>query len=425
MGLVRRHFLKLMGGGALGAGMSAWGCSTESRPAWPPRATPSSADFWKEVRAQFPLTEDRTYLNAGGLSPAPYPVLDTVQRTMMALQRVSETGHERFQAARERVARFLGAEPDEIAFQRNATEGNSTVASGLALQAGDEVIFESHAHPGGAIPWMNRQKMDGITIKTFEPDPKSAAGNLERIDDLVTPRTRAIQVSYVTAPTGLRLPVRRIAALARENDLWFHIDGAQSAGMFPVDLAEIGCDSYATSGHKWMGAPHGTGILYVRRDRLDAVAPTEVGAYTDSAYRLPDTYEYHASARRYEGGTRDASAVEGVAAAVDFLEAIGMDHVADYNQGLARRLQDALRAIDGVTVLTPEDPSLSAAMTTFKAAQVPFDELYHFLRQEYALRCRIVREQGLNAIRVSTHVYNSAADCDRVVDATRDAIRTA
>ena len=412
-----------MGGGALGAGLASWGGASH-RPAWPPQ-NGAADDFWDIVRAQFPLTEKRTYLNAGGLGPAPYPVLDTVRRTMMALQRVSETGHERFHAARERVARFLGADPDEIAFQRNATEGNSTVASGLNMNPGDEVIFESHAHPGGAIPWMNRQKMDGIVVKTFEPDSTSAEGNLQRIDDLISERTRAIQVSHVTAPTGIRMPVRRIARLAHDNDVWFHIDGAQSAGMFPFSLSEIGCDSYATSGHKWLGAPHGTGILYVRKDRLDAVAPTEVGAYTDSAYQIPDTYEYHPSARRYESGTRDAASVEGVAAAVAFMEEIGMERVAGYNQSLARHLQDALRQIDGVTVLSPRDPSLSAAMTTFKVAQVPHNELYNFLRREYDLRCRVVGEQGLNAVRVSTHIYNSKAECDRVVEATRAAISKA
>lgn len=414
-----------MGSGALGAGMASRGCPTESRPAWPPRATPASDDSWDIVRAQFPLTEKRTYLNAAGLGPAPYPVLDTVKRTMMALQRVSETGHQRFQAARERVAHFLGAAPEEIAFQRNATEGNSTVASGLKMNPGDEVIFESHAHPGGAIPWMNRQKMDGIVVKTFEPDPTSAEGNLQRIDDLITPRTRAIQVSHVTAPTGICMPVDRIAELARENDLWFHIDGAQSAGMFPFSLTAIECDSYATSGHKWLGAPHGTGILYVRKDRLDAVVPTEVGAYTDSAYQIPDTYEYHASARRYESGTRDASSVEGVAAAVLFMEEIGMERVAAYNHGLARNLQNALRQIEGVTMLTPSDPSLSTAITTFKTAQVSHDDLYNFLRREYDLRCRIVREQGLNAVRVSTHIYNRRDECDRVAEATRAAISNA
>lgn len=424
MKVARRHFLELLGHGALGLGAGALLEASDARPDWPPPSDSTGDDFWAVVRAQYPVTQERVYLNTGGLGPAPYPVLDAVRRTMMDLQRISETGHERFGAVRPSVARFVGADPEEIAFQRNATEGNSTVASGLDLQQGDEVIFESHAHPGGAIPWMNRQKQGGITVKLFEPDPTSAEGNLQRIDNLITSRTRAIQVSHVTAPTGIRFPVRRIADLAHDNDIWFHIDGAQSAGMFPVDLHAIGCDSYATSGHKWMGAPHGTGILYVRQDRLDAVAPTEVGAYTSSTYELPDVYDHHSTARRYEAGTRDAATVEGIGAAVAFLEQIGMNRVARYTQGLAQYLQDELHTLDGVTVLTPEDEALSGAMTTFKTEQVPHTELNRFFRSEYDLRCRIVEERGLDAVRVSMHIFNSKAHCDRVVQATEEAVRS-
>jgi len=435
MSLLRRHFLKLLGTGTLWLSLERLWPSTDksssepgtaaSRPDWPPSEDISGAPFWDLARAQYPLTEERTYLNAGGLGPAPYPVLDAMQRVRMDLQRRSETGHGHIGAAREPVADFFGADPEEICFLRNATEGNSTVASGLELEEGDEVIFETHAHPGGSIPWMNRQKQDGVRVKVFEPDPASAATNLQRIEDLITPHTRAIQVSHVTAPTGIRFPVTRIAELAHEHDLWFHIDGAQSAGMFPFDLKEIGCDSYATSGHKWLGAPHGTGLLYVQADRLDEVVPTEVGAHTDSAYEIPDTYEYHPSARRYESGTRDASTIEGVAAAVRFLERIGMERVAEYSQGLAQYLQEQLRSVSGVTVLTPSDPSLSAAMTTFKAEQITHRDLNRFLRSEYSLRCRLVTERGLDAVRVCTHVYNDRSDCDRVAKATREAIENA
>jgi len=339
----------------------------------------------------------------------------------MELQRVSETGRDRIEAARAPVAHFLGASASEIAFLRNATEGNSTIASGLQLSAGDEVIFESHAHPGGAIPWMNRQEQDGVVIKLFEPDPRSAEGNIRRIEALITRRTRAIQVSHVTAPTGIRFPVTRIAELARARDIWFHIDGAQSAGMIPVHVHDIGCDSYATSGHKWMGAPHGTGLLFVRKDRLDGVTPTDVGAYTNAAYDLPDVYTYHPTARRYESGTRDAASVVGLRAAAAFMTQIGMERVEERSQQLAFRLHDALCQLSGIEVLTPSDPALAAAITTFRAHHVAYDALYRTLRDR-GFRCRIVREQGLNAVRISPHVYNSEAECDQVIEVVAKAI---
>jgi selenocysteine lyase/cysteine desulfurase len=378
--------------------------------------------YWELVREQFPLTRDRTYLNTGGLGPAPYPVLDAVHQTMTALQMVSETGHRRIEEARDPVAAFLNVKPTEIAFTRNATEGNATVASGLQLKAGDEVVFESHAHPGGSIPWMVRQKMHGIKVRIFEPDPTSAARNLERIKALITPRTCVIQVSHVTAPTGIVMPVRQIAELARESGIWFHVDGAQSAGMFPVDVHAIGCDSYATSGHKWMGAPHGTGILFVKEDRLDEVTPTDVGAYADAGYELPDQFAFNPTAQRYECGTHDAASVEGIVAAVHFLNQIGMERIGAYGKELARYLQAQLRTISGVTVLTPVDLDLSASITTFKTDTVRYDDLYRFLLQEYKLRCRVVSERGLDALRVSTHIFNSRADCDSVVEGVKDAL---
>ena len=414
--MFRRDFLKRL---SVGAALLPMGFAP---PSWPPEGPLDDEDFWKLVRAQFPLTTERTYFNAGGLGPAPYPVLDAMQRTMMNLQTRSEAGHRLIEEAREPVARFFGVEPTEIAFLRNATEGNSTIASGLDLRAGDEVIFESHAHPGGSIPWLSRQKQQGIVVKVFEPDADSAEVNLQRIADLITPRTRVLQISHVTAPTGIRFAAAGMARFAHERGLWFHIDGAQSAGMFPVDLKALGCDSYATSGHKWMGAPHGTGLLYIRLDRLDEVAPTEVGAYSDASFRLPDALEYHPTARRYECGTRDAARVVGFAAAVTFLEQIGIERIGAYGQRLARHLQDRLRDIRRVTVLTPADSARAGSIITFKTDGVPFGELNAFFSKEFKLRCRVVSEQGLDAVRVSTHLYNNLAECDRVVEATLAAL---
>jgi selenocysteine lyase/cysteine desulfurase len=418
MNYPRRKFIGDAGKGALVLSTGGWFHPNSNRPAWPPARLLDDEDFWAQVRAQFPLTHDRIYLNTGGLGPAPYPVIDAVQQTMMDLQRISEHGHSRIEAAREPVAAFLGVEPAEIAFMRNATEANATVASGLTfLNPGDEVIFETHAHPGGAIPWMNQQKQQGIVVRAFEPDPSSATGNLERIASLITPRTRVIQVSHLTAPTGIVMPVDDIARLARDRNIWFHIDGAQSAGAFPFDLKAIGCDSYGTSGHKWMGATHGTGLLYIRQERLDEVAPTEVGAYSDNGtFDIPDQFEYNETAQRYECGTRDATKVVGMVAAVDFLNQIGMERVAAYGKELAQYLQQRLRETPGIDVLTPSDPALSAGITTFKSERVPYQEMYRFLGTEFNLRCRIVTERGIDAVRVSTHIFNSKADCDRVVE---------
>jgi selenocysteine lyase/cysteine desulfurase len=430
--MLRRHALRRLGTALLGAPalpVVAGACSTAAapaRPAWPPAAPADDERFWASVRANYPLTRERVYFNTGGLGPAPYPVLDAMHATVMELQRISETGHGKLAPARVAVAAFIGCAPEALAFMRNATEATSTIASGFkGMGPGDEVIFESHAHPGGFIPWMSRARQQGIVCRMFEPDPTSAAGNVARIERLITPRTKVIQVSHVTAPTGIRMPVEAIAEVARRRGIWFHVDGAQSVGMFPVNVTAIGCDSFAASCHKWMNAPHGTGLLYIRPNRLDEIAPTEVGAYSDAGVTLPDRLTYTPTAVRYEPGTRDVSSVVGVQAAVAFLSEIGMDRVAAHGQGLAQRAQAGLRAIPGIEVLTPADPALSGSITTFRSATVPYDRMIAYLGSAHKLRTRTVTEVGLNGIRVSTHVYNNAAEVDRLIAGVRQGQRDA
>src|SRR6185436_651514 len=239
---------------------------------------------------------------------------------------------------------FLGAEPTEIAFVRNATEGNAIIAAGLKLTAGDEVIFESHAHPGGSFPWLNQEKLRGVVVKLFEPDPRDPAGNVARIAALMSTRTRVVQVSHVTAPTGILMPVADIARLCRERGVWFHIDGAQTAGMFPVSMRELGGDSYATSGHKWWGGPLETGVLFVRRERIAEVAPALVGAYSGEleSPTLPTKWSLVSTAVRFEYGTRNSAAAVGLAEAAQFQEKIGRERIAARGRALAAQVRAGL-----------------------------------------------------------------------------------
>ncbi len=417
MSIDRKTFLRQLGLGTVGvvAGTSARGAdATAVLPAFREQAP---EEFWRAVRAQFPFSPELTYFNTGGLGPASTPVLAKAAEVTRALQEKSEHGHERFEGARTTVAAFLGATPDEIAFVRNATEGNAIIASGLKLGAGDEVIFETHAHPGGSFPWLNQEKLRGVVVKVFEPDPHDAAGNVARITALLTGRTRVVQVSHVTAPTGILMPVADIARRCRERGIWFHVDGAQTAGMFPFSVHELGCDSYATSGHKWWGGPLETGVLFVRRERIGDVSPTLVGAYSGEADFLPGEFRLVTDAQRFEYGTRNSVAAVALAEAVRFQERIGRERIAARGRVLAARVRAGLATVRGVEILTPESPSQCASMLTFRAAAVPYDKMFGRLWSEHAMRCRPVSEQKLNAVRVSTHLFNSPVECDALVAA--------
>ncbi|HVU35620.1 MAG TPA: aminotransferase class V-fold PLP-dependent enzyme [Opitutaceae bacterium] len=428
MNIDRKTFLRGLGLGALGAfaapnllAQSAADAAT-SLPAYDPA---NAAAYWRAVRAQYPIDPQLHYMNTGGLGPAANPVLRVLTDQIHAHQVACDTGHPLFHEARKVVAGFFAVEPSEICFTRNATEGTSIIAAGLTLREGDEVIFETHAHPGGSFPWYNQQNRRGVVVKLFEPDPTSVEGNLDRIRALITPRTKVIQISHVTAPTGILLPAAEVARLAHEHGAWFHIDGAQSAGMFPFRLHDLGCDSFATSGHKWLGAPHETGILFIRHERNDEVAPVCIGAYSGELPYLPGKLVLTPDATRHEYATRSAATVMSVAAAVQFHAAIGHDRIAAHGRALAVQLHETLAKIPDVEVLTPTRPELRASMTTFRSSRIGYSELFGKLWGQHHFRCRPVSEQKLNAVRVSTHLFNSAEECERLAAAVHDLVRHA
>ncbi|HUG11616.1 MAG TPA: aminotransferase class V-fold PLP-dependent enzyme [Opitutaceae bacterium] len=418
----RRNFLRGLGAGVIGvlAGVPARAAGARELPSFD-AADPER--YWSEARTHYPLLPAPAYLNCGGLGPAPASVLEAVDAASRRLQEHCEHGREEFEPARAAVAGFIGALPEETCFVRNATEGNSIIAAGLALSAGDEVIFETHAHPGGSFPWLNEAKRRGIVVRLFEPDATSAEANVVQIRELITSRTRVIQVSHITCTTGLVFPVAAIAGLARPRGIWFHVDGAQAAGMIPLDIHALGCDSYAFSGHKWIGGPHETGVLFIRRDRLEDVACSGAGAHTGDLPRLPGVISYAGAASRHEYGTRSTALVAGLAEAVRWHERLGRERIASRGRELAERIRDGLSGVAGIEVLTPRAAALRGSITTFRHERAGAHTLFGYLMKEHKLRCRPVTEQGLEAIRVSTHVFNSPAESDRVVAAVRAASR--
>ena len=425
MKIDRKTFLRGLGLGALGA-IAAPAMAREvatTLPSLPKFDALAPEAFWRGVRALYPLENDPLYLNTGGLGPDSEPVLSAVEATMRQLQEHSETGHHLIEPARVTLAGFLGAQTDEICFTRNATESNSIIAAGLDLHAGDEVIFESHAHPGGSFPWFNQVKQRGVVVRLFEPHGGTPAGNVERIQELISPRTKVIQLSHLTCTTGEVLPVREVAKLARARGIWSHVDGAQSAGMIPVDMKTLGCDSYAISGHKWLGGPHGTGVLFLRRSQLEAVAPTGIGAYSGDLPRLPGELKYKPGAVRHEYGTRNAGAIVGLAEAVRLQQSIGPDRIAAYGRELATMLMDGFKGLTGIETLTPSHDEMRGSIVTIRHQRANASKLFGYLLQEHRLRCRPVTELGLEAVRISTHVFNSHADCERVIAGVTAATR--
>ena len=239
---------------------------------------PDDENYLKNVRQMFPLSKDVAYMNNGTMGPSPYPVIEAVRDGMMEGDMHGVYGG--WEATEARIAGFVGADEDEIALTHNVTDGINIACWGFPLKRGDEVIMTTHEHVGSAFPWLNRRKLDGIVIKTFDPAP-TADETLNRIEDLVTKKTRVIAVPHIPCTQGQVLPVKEISRMGRERDIFVFIDGAHGPGMLPLDLHDIDCDAYASCSHKWMLGPKGTGFLYVKKEMQPVIQAYFVGAGSD------------------------------------------------------------------------------------------------------------------------------------------------
>lgn len=405
-------------------GLSSYSLDTlvQGHPPLPPARSnidPRDESYWSLVRDHFPLTRDRIYLNTGGLGASPYVSIHELQTKMNELEEISETGHseELWHSIKASAGRIFGCDHEEVTYTRNTTEGVNIVCNGLPLKKGDEVITSTHEHVGNTISWLVRQKRDGIVMRVFEPSMSSAQENIDRIEKLINRRTRALSISHVTTATGQVLPVHEIGELARKHKLWYFIDGAQSAGMMPMSVHDMGCHAYATSGHKWLIGPKGTGLLYVRKDMLDTIQAKWVGAYSNTGNFDMVTGEVHLNptAQRYEYGTLSTPLFVGLGASMDFLLGIGLDNVWGRVHAMGAALIEGLNSLD-VDVLSPQHPNEHSSMITFRLPNVDKGKIQTFLAKEYKLRTRGIYEGGLNGIRVSLHIYNSFKHVDRVLE---------
>lgn len=388
---------------------------------------PRDEAFWSLVREQFPLTRERIYLNTGGLGASPYVVIEAVKNKITELERICETGHseELWHDIKSKAGQILGCKPEELAYMRNATEGIAIVCNGLPLKRGDEVITTTHEHVGNTLSWLARQKRDGIVMKAFEPSTQSAQENLERMQKLLTKRTRALSIPHITTSTGQILPVKQIGEWAAANKLWYFVDGAQAAGMLPMNLHEIGCHAYAASGHKWLLGPKGTGLLYVRADALDLIESKYLGGYSNTGEfdMRTGAFQFHPTAQRYEYGTVSTPLFVGLGAAMEFLLKIGMANIWRRDHAMASALKEGLLKL-GVEVNSPQNPEEHGAIITFTLRNMERSKLQNFLAEKYQLRTRGIYEGGLDAIRISLHLYNSFAEVDKVLEAVQAAKST-
>ncbi|WP_111670314.1 aminotransferase class V-fold PLP-dependent enzyme [Algoriphagus litoralis] len=379
--------------------------------------------FWDQIRGSFPLSKDRIYLNNGTFGPAPFPVQRAMEESLLQINTTGEYGST--QPEREKLAAFLGIKTEELSLTHNTTEGINIMAWGIALNPGDEVILTTHDHVGNALPWLNRAKLHGIVLKPFTP-ASTQAENLDRIKSLVSPKTKVIAIPHVTCTTGLVFPVKDIAEYARNQGILTAIDGAHGAGCLDLNLDALGCDFYAGCCHKWLLGPSGTGFLYVREAMLDRLQPFHVGGGSDSGWDLfsnpPVMLGYAASAHRFDYGTQSTTLMKGVSAAIAFHDEIGTGKVESRIRELNHYLYEGLSQFKNqLEILSPKEDASRICMVSFRPKAISFQEVGTNLAKS-GFRIRQVPEGQVDAIRISTHIYNSKHEIDLLVEALPNAL---
>jgi selenocysteine lyase/cysteine desulfurase len=392
----RRRFLEAVG-------VAAFGTAAQDTLA-AGRSGPSGESF---------LEPGLVYLNTGSLGPAPRAVLERTVEAWQALEAnpvfqsyTNGPAHRATDAVRERAAAFIGCTADELLFTRSTTEAMNTIALGITWKPGDRVLTTDQEHEGGEVCWKHVGRRYGIAIDRIPIGPLDAPGAiLDRLTAAWTPNTRAVSVSHLITTTGLRMPVADVAALARARGALCIVDGAQALGHVTVDVRAIGCHAYAASGHKWLLGPKGTGLLYVSRDAEDRIQPIQ-----------------REDGRRFVAGSVGMGSlplIAGVGAAIEAMQARGMDAVERRIMELRERVYRGLEALPALTLASPSAPFGSGLVAARVPPGLPSDLLRERLREKHRVIVKMVEKRWFNGIRLSAHVFNTDADVDAALEALR------
>jgi len=378
--------------------------------------------YWTEIRKQFLIPADEVYLNNGTVGSSPAPVLRAVIDGYRDSERLAQTdpedypiwGYAAWNQFRDPLANFIGCTRDELALVRNATEANSYIANGLDMKPGDEVLMTDQEHPGGEHPWNLKAKRYGIVVKKITlPKPvPGPATVLNLFNDAITPRTRVLFFSHITTYTGVVLPVKELAAMARAKGILTAVDGAHVPGMMHLNVHELGCDMYSSSPHKWLQAPKGCGFLYVRDEMIDRL-------WNTIATEGWDTQKIRAE-RFQRVGSSNVPVLCGLKAAIELVNEIGMDRIEKRHRQMADYILKEMTK-RGAESWTSPDPSMRCGITTVNVVPTKMPDLENWMWKEHKIR---IRGAAPGKIRQSTPYYLLRKDVDRYL-AAFDEYRTA
>jgi len=387
----------------------------------PSAAAAADENYWAQIRAAYTSDSKLLNFNNGGCAPAPTSVLnaqiDAIRYSnLLPTYRMWHDLEPNIEDVRKKMAQMWGADPECIAITRNASESLQIAQFGLDLQPGDEVLTTSQDYPRMITTWQQRARREKVVLKQLDfATPVTNQADLVRLfEQNITPRTKVIHVSQIVFMTGQIFPVKDICALARSRGITSIVDGAHAFAHVPFQFPDIDCDFYGASLHKWLSAPIGTGLLYVRKDRIEKHW---------ALMAAPESMDKNI--RKFEEiGTHPAAMHNATLQALEFHNQIGAERKYARLCYLKQRWAAQLSQVPGAKMLALADPANSGAFATIHFDGIEPGKLTEALLARHNIFTTPIGAPMLNGIRISSNVYTSPAEVDTFCEAVTSVIRS-
>lgn len=374
-------------------------------------------DYWSIIQNAYSVNPNIINLNNGGVSPAPIVVQQAVARfndlsnegPSYFMWRILDQGRE---PLREKLALLAGALPDEIAINRNATEALNTVIYGLNLKRGDEIIGTKQDYPNMIQAYKQRALREGVVYKqiSFDFPIEDDAQIVKAYENAITPDTKILHVTHMINWVGQTMPVRKICDMAHAKGIEVVCDGAHSFGLIDFKIPDLGCDYFGTSLHKFLSAPIGSGMLWIKKDNIAKIWPL-----------LCNGDPHSSDIRKFETlGTRSFPIEQGIGEAINFHEAIGSKRKEDRIRYLKNYWASKVKEIPGVKIHTSLKPQYSCAICGVSIDGMTPGELDNALFNKYKIHTVGIVWENISCVRITPHVYTKIADMDKLVKAIEE-----
>jgi selenocysteine lyase/cysteine desulfurase len=370
--------------------------------------------FWYQIKTMYSVSPGLLNLNNGGVSPQPIIVQEARERydkmsneaPSYYMWRILDQGRE---PLRQRLADMAGVSNEEVSICRNASEALETIIFGLRLQKGDAVVLSKLDYPNMMNAWKQRELRDGIVLKWVELDLPKMTDNeiVNAFEEQMTPDVKVVHVTHMINWNGHILPVRKIADKAHEHAAQVLVDGAHTFAHIQFTIPDLGADYFGTSLHKWLCAPFGSGMLYVKKEHIAALYPL-------LAHSEPESGDI----RKFESlGTRSFPIEQAIGQAIDFQNSIGGQLKQERLQFLKQYWTEAVKDNDRIKIKSDTHPSRSCALCLVEIDGMTVSELTEGLLTKYKIHTTGIDYANVQGVRVTPHVYTVKSDLDRLISA--------